>query len=101
MALLDVTHTGGSTSDVTVTTASILLLPANRLRRYVLIRSLRSNTKAVFLRLNADGPAVLNQGVPLYPGDAYEIKDDNLYIDNIYAIAETGKDVELAIQEGA
>jgi hypothetical protein len=55
----------------------------------------------VFLRLNQTGPAVVDQGIPLYPGDAYEIDDLNLYLYNIFAIAESGETVSISIQEGA
>jgi hypothetical protein len=55
----------------------------------------------MFLHLSPEGPAVDGTGIPLYPGDAYEIDDLNLYIDNIFAITESGGSVTVSIQEGA
>jgi len=82
---------------VSVGVADGALVAANPLRRYLLL----CNTSAARVSLAFTGAAVLDSGVTIQPGGAYEIsaKAGNLTLQVIRAIA-SGAASNVAVQEG-
>jgi len=106
MASYNAVHGGGAGSGPTVGLTSSNILPlqdgtaSGKYRRaYALITSARSNTGNIFLRLHESDDAVLNTGIVLYPGDAYEISRGNLYQGPVQAISDVAAQ-QLFIQLG-
>jgi len=107
-----VTHKGGSAGSATIGTSAGIVLLAEKRRRYALITASRDNTDPIYLLLSLERPETpvvigdfttlpfLEQGIPLYPGAAYEIDEDhNLFQGPILGISEVGGQVILT-QEG-
>ena len=70
-------------------------------RQYLLITASRANLREVFLQLGGSNAKVEWQtGIPLFPGDAYEITQTNLFIGRIRAIAAHGQKAIVFCQEG-
>lgn len=72
----------GYPTQVSVSTTSILLLPANNIRKYAHIANNSSN--AIFIQYNVS--AALNQGIKIGPGGFYTLDTANLYRGDINAI---------------
>lgn len=77
-----------STEILASSTASTLLLATSTSRRYAIIGN-HSPTAEIFLSLTSGGAAVVNKGIRVPPGGQYEIRDVNLYVGAIYAIASS------------
>ena len=86
----------GTPSAYTATTDSGTALAANARRRYAFVRNL-STTITAYLSIGSD--AVDAQGIPVYPGEAYEMNATNLSPEAITAITGSST-AALAILEG-
>lgn len=84
-------------STATITDAGVTAIAANASRLGVIIIN-RSATNSVDLFLGALG--TYGAGLPLAPGQAYEINSTNLYTGIIRGIASTGNTAVLAVAEG-
>ena len=91
-----VSHGGGPTSSVVIEASSTLVIAENLARKYAIIVASRDNPGPIFLKLSPQFPleddvAVVDQGIPLYPGDAYEmIENENLFVGSILGIKPAG-----------
>ena len=101
MAIFDVKHGGGPAAGPIPVSAdgTGVVLAADTYRRYAAITSDPANTLTVYLSLDPSAPAVLGGGIPLSPGDRYELTEYNLYQGDIRAIASAAAQV-VAVQSG-
>lgn len=72
----------GYPTQVTVGTTSVLLIPANPIRKYAHI----SNNSGESIYIQFQSSAALNQGVKIGPGGFYTLEVNNLYRGDINAI---------------
>jgi hypothetical protein len=103
MAVFDTSHGGGKAlGPLTVTDdGSIEYLPnEHNARRYAIITASRDNSFPIFLRMHQTEDAIYEAGVPLWPGDSYELNDLNLYTGPIKAITAPGETAVMYIHDG-
>jgi hypothetical protein len=107
MATYRAVHGGGPGSGAVIGLTSAEVLPiqdgtvdGTYRRAYGLLTAAKTNTGIIFLRLHDSDPAVVDTGIVLYPGDAYEITNGNLYQRAIQGIA-TVAGSKLFIQIGS
>ena len=98
------THGGGPAFPIVVDSTGTTVVIADQSkneprRRYAIITALKTNTNAVWLVLSWVDAPVVGGGVPLYPGDSYEIRAGNRYTGPIKAIVVSGTE-NLAVQVG-
>ena len=103
MAIFDTSHGGGDAYGPLVVTddGTIEYLPnRHNARRYAIISASRDNTFPIFLRMHQTAPAIYDAGIPLYPGDSYELNDLNLYTGPVRAITASGETAVMYIHDG-
>lgn len=66
---------------------STLLLATSSSRQYA--RFSNNSNSVLFLALTAGGPAQMNKGIRIGVGESYELRDVNLYLGAVYAIASS------------
>jgi hypothetical protein len=82
-----VQHGGGPGGGGTIGQSSEELLAADTKRSYALIQAHPDNSGNITISLNKGADTVVDQGIILGPGDAYEINALNLYQGAITGIA--------------
>jgi hypothetical protein len=85
-------HNGGDVyGGVVGTDGSTVIFPLVKNLRYRIMQADIANTGPIFIRLHPDEPAILGEGIVLWPGDFHEILySSNWYEGNIRAISASG-----------
>jgi hypothetical protein len=82
----------------TATQVSSIAIPADTFRKFLGIYNTDADN---ILWLSLGSPAVVGQGIPVYPHDGYEMKFGDITFDAVYVVADTGLTVGYSWQTGA
>jgi hypothetical protein len=101
MAVYEKTFSGGLGSSVTVTEEPTLIEAENDLRGWLYMRSVKANTADVFLHFTEDAANVAaDAGVPLYPGEFFEVNNEDKYLGNVWMICKSGETAVISTHSG-
>ncbi|PGH85784.1 hypothetical protein CN899_08055 [Bacillus thuringiensis] len=84
---------------VNVANTSVTVLVANSNRKRLFIRNNSTATaNPIFIHFAAS-PATVTNGIPLYPGEAYDLPYNTIYTGEIRAISSTSDNKALYLEE--